>query len=276
MPEEGVKFEPRENILTFEEIERFVRVAVTLGVRKLRITGGEPLVRKDLAKLIRKLLAVPGIQDLALTTNGVLLAAAGPGTLRRRTAAHQHSPGYARPGTVQADHAPRRLATSPGRDRGLPPARLWSDQDQRGGGEESGGAGHRSAGALRARARHRDPLHRIHAAGCARDLWVRDKVLTTDDDDRDAPARDRPAGRDPGPRSARSRDRIPIHRRHRARGLHRVGEQAVLPELQPHPPDRRRQGPLLPVRDRGDRRARRCCATDSPDSRPSPKPCGAA
>ena len=46
----------------------------TLGVRKLRITGGEPLVRKDLPKLIAKLAAIPGIQDLALTTNGVLLA----------------------------------------------------------------------------------------------------------------------------------------------------------------------------------------------------------
>ena len=74
MPEEGVKFQPRAQILTFEEIERFVRVAATLGVRKIRITGGEPLVRKDLATLVRKLSAVEGIEDLALTTNGVLLA----------------------------------------------------------------------------------------------------------------------------------------------------------------------------------------------------------
>jgi len=74
MPDEGVKFQPREEILTFEEIERFVRVAVTLGVRKLRITGGEPLLRKDLAKLIHRLGAIEGIQDMALTTNGVLLA----------------------------------------------------------------------------------------------------------------------------------------------------------------------------------------------------------
>jgi cyclic pyranopterin phosphate synthase len=74
MPEEGVKFEPRENLLTFEEIERFVRIAVTLGVRKLRVTGGEPLVRKGLSTLIRKLSSIQGIEDLALTTNGVLLA----------------------------------------------------------------------------------------------------------------------------------------------------------------------------------------------------------
>ena len=75
MPEENVKFEAREHVLTFEEIERFVRVAAGLGVRKLRITGGEPLVRKGLPALIEKLSAIPGIDDLALTTNGVLLAA---------------------------------------------------------------------------------------------------------------------------------------------------------------------------------------------------------
>ncbi len=74
MPETGVQFTERSEILSFEEIERFVRVAVKLGIRKLRITGGEPLVRRDLPVLIRKLVAIPGIQDLALTTNAVLLA----------------------------------------------------------------------------------------------------------------------------------------------------------------------------------------------------------
>jgi cyclic pyranopterin phosphate synthase len=74
MPEDGVKFMPREEILSFEEIARFARVAVSLGVRKLRITGGEPLVRKDLPVLIEKLTAIPGVDDIALTTNAVLLA----------------------------------------------------------------------------------------------------------------------------------------------------------------------------------------------------------
>ena len=74
MPENNVQYMRRAEILSFEEIERFVRVAVSLGVTKLRITGGEPLVRKDLAVLIRKLSEIPGIRDLALTTNGVLLA----------------------------------------------------------------------------------------------------------------------------------------------------------------------------------------------------------
>ena len=73
MPETDVHFVRRSEILDFEEIERFVHIAVTLGIRKLRVTGGEPLVRRDLAVLIRRLSTIPGIKDLALTTNGVLL-----------------------------------------------------------------------------------------------------------------------------------------------------------------------------------------------------------
>ena len=74
MPEGPVHFEARENLLSFEEIERFVRIAVQLGISKIRLTGGEPLVRRDLPVLVEKLARIPGVQDLALTTNGVLLA----------------------------------------------------------------------------------------------------------------------------------------------------------------------------------------------------------
>jgi len=77
MPETPVKFEAREKLLSFEEIERFVSIAAQMGVRKVRVTGGEPLVRKNVSTLIRKLAAVEGIEDLALTTNGVLLAQQG-------------------------------------------------------------------------------------------------------------------------------------------------------------------------------------------------------
>ena len=73
MPEGNVHYEKRSEILDFEEIERFARIAVKLGITKLRVTGGEPLVRRDLPVLIRGLAAIPGIRDLALTTNGVLL-----------------------------------------------------------------------------------------------------------------------------------------------------------------------------------------------------------
>jgi cyclic pyranopterin phosphate synthase len=73
MPE-LVQFLPRSELLSFEEIERFVRVATTLGIDKIRLTGGEPLVRRDLPVLVEKLAKVPGIVDVGLTTNGVLLA----------------------------------------------------------------------------------------------------------------------------------------------------------------------------------------------------------
>ena len=72
---EGHAFLPRAELLTFEEIAQVVRAAAPLGVTKIRITGGEPLVRKDLPHLIHLLRDIPAIEDLALTTNGLLLAA---------------------------------------------------------------------------------------------------------------------------------------------------------------------------------------------------------
>lgn len=74
MPEEGMEFAPDERTLTYEEIYEVVRVLAGLGVRKLRLTGGEPLVRKNLEQLVGKLSAIPGIEDIALTTNGIFFA----------------------------------------------------------------------------------------------------------------------------------------------------------------------------------------------------------
>ncbi|HZN35465.1 MAG TPA: GTP 3',8-cyclase MoaA [Pirellulaceae bacterium] len=74
MPDVNVRFLPRRDILSFEEIERFARVSARLGVNKLRLTGGEPLVRAELHKLVARLAAIEGIHDIALTTNGILLA----------------------------------------------------------------------------------------------------------------------------------------------------------------------------------------------------------
>jgi GTP 3',8-cyclase len=68
-------FVPRAEILTFEEIARVVRAAAELGARKVRLTGGEPLLRRDLPALVCMLAAIRGVEDLALTTNGLLLAA---------------------------------------------------------------------------------------------------------------------------------------------------------------------------------------------------------
>ncbi|MEQ1759740.1 MAG: GTP 3',8-cyclase MoaA [Vicinamibacterales bacterium] len=79
MPEADYVWLPRENILRFEEVERVVDAFVALGVDKVRLTGGEPLLRKDLPNLIERLAQRPGITDLAMTTNGVLLSAAARG-----------------------------------------------------------------------------------------------------------------------------------------------------------------------------------------------------
>src|SRR5262245_54769328 len=73
MPEE-VTFMDRSELLTFEEIAQFVRVAAMLGIDKIRLTGGEPLMRRDLPQLVRLLGEIKGISDIGLTTNGILLA----------------------------------------------------------------------------------------------------------------------------------------------------------------------------------------------------------
>ena len=73
MPEEGVEFAESSSLLSFDEIERIVKVGASLGIKKLRITGGEPLIRPNLHQLINKLSRIDGIEDIALTTNGVFL-----------------------------------------------------------------------------------------------------------------------------------------------------------------------------------------------------------
>ena len=73
MPEEGSPVAPKPHLLTYEELGRLVGIFADLGTRKVRLTGGEPLVRKDIAELVRMVGSVPGITDLSLTTNGYLL-----------------------------------------------------------------------------------------------------------------------------------------------------------------------------------------------------------
>ena len=73
MPAEGLEWLPREEVLTFEEIQRLVGVLASMGVDEVRLTGGEPLVRRDLPVLVELLANTEGVRDLSLTTNGVLL-----------------------------------------------------------------------------------------------------------------------------------------------------------------------------------------------------------
>jgi len=73
MPEEGVRLLSHDDVLSFEEIASFTRAAVSMGITKVRLTGGEPLVRRDIVTLVEMLAAIEGIQDFAMTTNGILL-----------------------------------------------------------------------------------------------------------------------------------------------------------------------------------------------------------
>ncbi|HNX55135.1 MAG TPA: radical SAM protein [Prolixibacteraceae bacterium] len=73
MPEDGISLLPHSDILSFEEIAEFVTIAVKNGITKVRLTGGEPLVRKGIVELVRILAGIEGIEEIAMTTNGVLL-----------------------------------------------------------------------------------------------------------------------------------------------------------------------------------------------------------
>lgn len=74
MPKEGVCMVAHHQILSFEEIQKVVATAVPLGIDKIRLTGGEPLVRRDIVELVRMIADIEGVKDLAITTNGVLLS----------------------------------------------------------------------------------------------------------------------------------------------------------------------------------------------------------
>lgn len=74
MPQSGIKYLPKQELLTFEEIERLVTMLAQMGISKIRLTGGEPFLRTDILELIRKIKNIPGIHEVHLTTNGVLTA----------------------------------------------------------------------------------------------------------------------------------------------------------------------------------------------------------
>lgn len=115
------EWKPKHEILRFEEIERVVRVAVSLGIQKVRVTGGEPLLRRDVAQLIAALARIPGVEDLAMTTNGFLF---GEKAEALRTAGLRRV-------SISLDSLDRgRFQTMTGRD-GLPAALAAIEQAQR-------------------------------------------------------------------------------------------------------------------------------------------------
>ncbi|QDU95830.1 GTP 3',8-cyclase MoaA [Lignipirellula cremea] len=113
MPDENIRFKPRNEILTFEEITRLATVTAQLGVTKLRLTGGEPLVRSNLSELVGRLAQIPGIRDIALTTNGLLLAEQAPAL----KAAGLHRLNVSLDGLREATF--QKIARRPGLDRVL-------------------------------------------------------------------------------------------------------------------------------------------------------------
>jgi GTP 3',8-cyclase len=114
MPAEGLQWLPKAGILTYEEIAETVRQLAPLGLRRLRITGGEPTIRPDLEQLVRQLRAIPGIDDIALSTNGARLAAMAPAL---------HSAGLDRVNISADSLRPDRIARIARRNLGFEPVR---------------------------------------------------------------------------------------------------------------------------------------------------------
>ncbi len=78
MPAKGIEYIPQSEILTYEEMERLIRLLVRLGVRKVRITGGEPFVRRNIMRFLEQVTRIPGLEEVHMTTNGVLTASFVP------------------------------------------------------------------------------------------------------------------------------------------------------------------------------------------------------
>jgi cyclic pyranopterin phosphate synthase len=129
MPEQGVPFVPHQEILTLEEIARIIRVAAGMGLRRVRLTGGEPLVRKGVVNLVRWISQTPGIEDISLTTNAVLLAScahelAAAGLKRVNVSLDTLRPQRFRQITRRGDLADVMAGIAAARDAGLSPLKL--------------------------------------------------------------------------------------------------------------------------------------------------------
>jgi cyclic pyranopterin phosphate synthase len=129
MPEEGVPFVPHQEILTLEEIARIIRVAAGMGLRRVRLTGGEPLVRKGIVNLVRWVSQTPGIEDISLTTNAVLLASyahdlAAAGLKRVNVSLDTLRPQRFHQITRRGDLADVMAGIAAARDAGLLPVKL--------------------------------------------------------------------------------------------------------------------------------------------------------
>ena len=241
--------------LSFDEIETLVRGFVRLGVRKLRLTGGEPLLRKGLPELVARLAAIDGIDDLALTTNGSLLARHAQRLARRRAAADHGQPRCA--GSAVVPRAVRRAR------RGRRRAGRASPRRRRPASRRSSSTAWSSAASTKTRccrwsstsaARPRAALHRVHGRGHLQRLAPRARGAVAPSCATASHARWPLRPLDPQlPR--RGGGALRVRRRRRRSRLRQLGQRAVLRRLPPRPRVGRRQALHLPVRGA---RARRC------------------
>ncbi|MEJ7715526.1 MAG: radical SAM protein [Thermoleophilaceae bacterium] len=276
MPAEGLTWLDRDQVLTFEEIERLVALLAEMGITDLRLTGGEPLVRRDFPVLAGMLARVPGLKDLSLTTNGYLLQ---------------------RDARALADAGVRRINVSIDslqRDRFFEMTRRDSLPQVLAGLEAVAAIPELrpikvNAVALRGFTEQEAiPFARFARE---RDFEVRFiEFMPLDGDqrwtlgsgaDRRGAAPDHPRRPPAGGAAARAvgdRARLPLRRWRRADRVHQPGVRAVLLGLQPHPPDRRGQAAHLPVlaaRDRPARAPARRAPRTTTSSRSCATPSGA-
>ena len=226
MPED-VTFRPKAELLTFEEIAHFVRVAAPLGIDKVRLTGGEPLMRRDLPKLVRMLAAIPGIADVGLTTNGLLLADQAKALFDAGLRRLNVSLDTLDPGRFRTTDPPRRAGPGARRPDGGSRGRVSTDQGERRQHPRRHRAGRRAAGPL---------LPRATASSCGSSSTCRSAPSRGSAtrcfrprDPRPARPRGRPARPGRGLRPAGPGDGLRLRRRRRPGRHHRVGVAAVLP-----------------------------------------------
>ena len=249
MPSPEVVFLPRGEILAYEEFEILVRAGARLGIRKVRVTGGEPLVRRDVHRLIRALAGLDGIEDLGLTTNGYRLKEmcgdlkrAG---LRRVTVSLDTlrrdrfrilSGADALDRVLEGVEAVREAGLTPVKINAVLMRGVNDDEILESGGVGAGDGSHY-------------PVHRGHA--CRR---------RSGPGEGEAGTRGRGGGQDrpgipPGPgaprRSEQTGQDLPLRRRPGGGRVHQPGDGALLQHLRPRTDHRRRQDPQLPVRSGG-------------------------
>ncbi len=229
MPNEHVRFKPRDELLSFEEIERFVRVVVGLGVHRVRITGGEPLMRgiADLGPQTRR---HPRRQRSGHDHQRHVPGRACRGPPAGWLAPTEYQLGWTARGDVSHDCPPRRAAQRLGRDCGRPTSRISAHSAQCGGDLRDYGAGDHSAGRVRPRPRVGIAVHRVHATRCGSQLAIATGVVRGDTAGPLGTAVWAAGARDPH-RCQPAGSGLCLCRRPRPRGVHQPGHRAVLRRL---------------------------------------------